>query len=265
MAMGIQLQSVYRSFRRVVTLVVAALLGGVLTVLLAGLGAFLMRYWFEWTVLGTADRGSVPFLGLQVPFTPGSSFMVIALAGGALGGALHGLVSLTAHLADRTFDISWCLWYLTNPLIGAALATTFLLALQAGLTGSVSAATSAPDKNLFGIAAAATLTGLFTRHALAKLKQIFDVAFNVATSEGSAPTITKVDPPELVAGQDTDVTLTGTGFDEKCRVDVDGRLLTPKDVTATRLIVSVPAVSAGNSPLRARVRTSAGVYSPTCS
>ncbi len=191
--------------------------------------------------------------------------MIIALAGGALGGTLHALVSLTAHLASRDFDTSWTLRYLTNPLIGAALATTLLLALQAGLTGSVNTASSANDKNVFGIAAAATLSGLFTRHAMAKLKQLFDVAFNIAAAPAGsapAPTITKVDPPQLVASQATDLALTGTGFDDRCLVEVDGRLLTPRDATATHVVVAIPPTSAASSPLRARVRSSAGVYSP---
>jgi hypothetical protein len=99
---------------------------------------------------------------------------VVSLIGGALGGALHGIASLTAHVAKKNFDASWTLWYLANPFVGAALAAAFLFVLQAGLGGQ--AASSAPS-GLYGIAAVATLSGLFSRHALNKLKEIFDVAF----------------------------------------------------------------------------------------
>jgi integral membrane sensor domain MASE1 len=101
-------------------------------------------------------------------------FVVVSLVGGALGGALHGVASLTAHVAQKDFSPSWTLWYLSNPVVGAALAAAFLFVLQAGLGGQ--AASSAPT-GLYGIAAVATLTGLFSRHALDKLKEIFDVAF----------------------------------------------------------------------------------------
>jgi hypothetical protein len=56
--------------------------------------------------------------------------------------------------------------------VGAAFAITFLLVLQAGLTGSGSQAAVDSQQNLFGIAAAATLSGLFTRHAMNELKRV---------------------------------------------------------------------------------------------
>jgi hypothetical protein len=65
------------------------------------------------------------------------------------------------------------MWYLVNPVVGASLAIVFLFVLQAGLGGQAAPTTG----GLYGVAAFATLTGLFSRHALKKLKDIFDVAF----------------------------------------------------------------------------------------
>jgi hypothetical protein len=104
---------------------------------------------------------------------------MVSLIGGALGGALHGIASLTAHVAAGDFAPQWTMWYLANPFVGASLATVFLFVLQAGLGGQ-----AAPTSGgLYGIAAVATLTGLFSRHALKKLKEIFDVAFASGKSE----------------------------------------------------------------------------------
>jgi hypothetical protein len=100
-------------------------------------------------------------------------FVLVSLIGGALGGALHAGASLTAHVAAGDFDPAWTMWYLANPFLGASLATAFLFVLQAGLGGQVAPTTG----GLYAIAALATLTGLFSRHALDKLKEIFNVAF----------------------------------------------------------------------------------------
>jgi hypothetical protein len=103
-----------------------------------------------------------------------SLFVVVTLASGAFGGALHGVASLTAHAAAGDFDARWTLWYLLTPFVAAAVAAVVLFVLQAGLGGSASTSTST---GLFGIAAFAALAGLFSRNALNKLRDIFEVAF----------------------------------------------------------------------------------------
>jgi len=125
-------------------------------------------------------------------------FVIVSLIGGALGGALHAMASLTAHVAGGDFGRTWTMWYLTNPVVGAALATIFLFVLQAGLGGQAAPTTG----GLYGIAAVATLSGLFSRHALNKLKDIFDVAFASKAA---------VDTTASSAGvQDTGADLAGT-------------------------------------------------------
>jgi hypothetical protein len=132
---------------------------------------------------GTALDANAParlsFMGLSGTVTKPGVFVMVSLIGGALGGALHGIASLTAHVAAGDFGPQWTMWYLANPFVGAALATVFLFVLQAGLGGQ-----AAPTSGgLYGIAAVATLTGLFSRHALKKLKEIFDVAFASGESD----------------------------------------------------------------------------------
>jgi hypothetical protein len=155
----------------------------------SALGAFLVAA-LTVQLVALASLIAVPAnSSTPVPLYPGSTtmvmaptvFVVVSLVGGALGGTLHGIASLTAHVAAGDFDKKWTLWYLANPFIGAALATAFLFVLQAGLGGQ--AAPSA-QSGLYGIAAVATLIGLFSRHALNKLKEIFDVAFARADTAG---------------------------------------------------------------------------------
>jgi len=125
------------------------------------------------TALDQGKSATISYLGWSGTVSKPMVFVIVSLAGGALGGTLHAIASLTAHVAKGNFDQRWTLWYLTNPVVGASLAVAFLFVLQAGLGGQ-----AAPTSGgLYGIAAVATLVGLFSRHALEKLKEIFDVAF----------------------------------------------------------------------------------------
>lgn len=125
------------------------------------------------SALDANQPATLSYLGWSMTATKPGVFVVVSLLGGALGGALHAIASLTAHVAAGDFGDRWTMWYLANPVVGAALATVFLLVLQAGLGGQAAPTTG----GLYGIAAVAAMTGLFSRHALNKLKDIFDVAF----------------------------------------------------------------------------------------
>jgi hypothetical protein len=125
------------------------------------------------TPLDSGKPAHVSYLWWSGTATKPMVFVIVSLIGGALGGALHAMASLTAHVARGDFGGTWTMWYLTNPIVGASLATIFLFVLQAGLGGQAAPTTG----GLYGIAAVATLSGLFSRHALNKLKDIFDVAF----------------------------------------------------------------------------------------
>jgi hypothetical protein len=125
------------------------------------------------TAIDTNEPASLSYLWWSGTASKPGVFVMVSLLGGALGGALHGIASLSRHVAKRDFGREWTMWYLANPFIGAALATVFLFVLQAGLGGQTAPTTG----GLYGIAAVATLTGLFSRHALNKLRDIFEVAF----------------------------------------------------------------------------------------
>ncbi len=161
----------------------ARLLGLIsLAELLLLLGA-LVPFMETTTALDQGKPVVISYLGWSGTVSKPVVFVIVTLAAGALGGALHAIASLTAHVAEGDFKPSWTMWDLANPIVGAALAAAFLFVLQAGLGGQ--AAPSAGG--LYGIAAVATLVGLFSRHALDKLRDIFDVAFATKkTADGRA-------------------------------------------------------------------------------
>jgi hypothetical protein len=195
-----------------------------------------------------------------------SLFLIVSFVGGALGGTLHGVASLTSHVAHGDLGRSWTLWYLANPFVGAAMAATFLFILQAGLGGQ--AADTSPT-GLYGIAAFATLSGLFSRHALDKLKDIFDVAFASrpataeATETGGLPTIQRLSPSPLLAdGKDAQLTLVGNGYTRGSEVQLDGTRLKPVTLTSSSAVVIVPGeLLEQPTTWHVRVRSGEGLWS----
>jgi hypothetical protein len=172
-------------------------LGGITVAELLLFLAALVPVMGETAPLDSAKPAHVSYLWWSGMVTKPMVFILVSLIGGALGGALHALASLTSHVADRDFGASWTMWYLTNPVVGASLATIFLFVLQAGLGGQAAPTTG----GLYGIVAVATLSGLFSRNALNKLKDIFDVAFaSKASVDAAAPNPGAKDVPAGPAG-----------------------------------------------------------------
>lgn len=255
-----------------------ALLAWVLVLTELALVALLAQFWTAWDTLQAAEQAAakagtpapeVPtvtlsFLGLEHHLTPTFALLVLAAVGGALGGGLHAISSLALHIAHGDFDRRWTTWYLTNSLVGAAIATIFLFVLQAGLIGA--GGQSAASTNLYGVAAAATLSGLFSRHAVEKLKKIFDVAFDVSASPRppqAVPWLTRLEPRTIPASpQPVPVVINGSQLPPGCKVEVGGTLTDPIEVHADAVRVMLPAGSvAAAGTVRVRVLSPEGVFS----
>src|SRR4051794_1140681 len=105
-------------------------------------------------------------------------FLVVAL-GGALGGLIHTIRSLSWYVGNRRFRWSWVPFNLMLPLVGALGGTVFYIVLRAGL---FSPSTSVSEASPFGFCAVALLVGLFSEQAMEKLRQ---VAANVFVEPGA--------------------------------------------------------------------------------
>ena len=104
---------------------------------------------------------------------PNKTLFWLIIIIGALGASLHGLTSLTEYIGNRSFEHSWTMWYLMRPFAGAILALIFYFAGRAGLFGVVDT-----QDEFYGVLALAGLIGLFSKQALYKLSDIFDVPFS---------------------------------------------------------------------------------------
>ena len=148
--------------------------------------------------------------------------ILLALVLGALGSFIHASQSLATYVGNQQFSGSWGWWYVLRPFIGAALAATLYFAVRGALFPS--ALSVSGEVNPFGIAALATLAGIFSKQATDKLDEVFSTLFRTGPKMGdslradklvpdTASTITKVTPnPVVAAGGQVTVTIEGTGF-----------------------------------------------------
>jgi len=111
-------------------------------------------------------------------------FIWITAAAGALGSCIHLATSFVSHAGGAKLGADWVWWYALRPGIGAALAVVVYFVFRAGLiSGSGDAATA--SMNPYGIAAVASLSGMFSRQATEKLKDVFEQV--LATHQEPAP------------------------------------------------------------------------------
>jgi hypothetical protein len=104
--------------------------------------------------------------------------MLVGALGALVGGCRRFIYFSTRDELTRRDEWS----YLMRPLQGAALALIVYFTLRGGYLGQDQAA----PVNPYGVAALSALVGLFTRHAVSKLTDVFDTLFG-KPKEDAAP------------------------------------------------------------------------------
>lgn len=105
--------------------------------------------------------------------SPEGRYLITAAAAGALGSYIHLATSFVDYAGNRSLVQSWAWWYFLRPSIGAALALVVYFVLRAGLvTGAGDSATA--NLNPYGVAAVAALSGMFSKQATEKLRDVFE-------------------------------------------------------------------------------------------
>jgi hypothetical protein len=105
---------------------------------------------------------------------PEVRLLVLVAVAGALGSYIHLATSFSDYLGNRQFVSSWKWWYILRPFIGSALAAIIYFAARGGL---VSGGAGAGDLSPYGITALAGLTGMFSKQATDKLREVFENLF----------------------------------------------------------------------------------------
>jgi hypothetical protein len=196
----------------------------------------------------SAATGAAQQVGAKVPLLFGAwrpvlsrdtALFVLVIVMGLLGSLVYVASSFALHSSQRDLTVSYLWWYPMRFIGGTGLALLLYTALRGGL---FSGDFNNQEINPYGIAAAAGITGMFSKQATAKLAQLFDVAFQIGPTKGP-PKIVALEPSRIQVGSKaTPVKVTGSGLVHGATVTADD---TPvKDVTYisdAELNIVVPA------------------------
>lgn len=227
----------------------------------------------EATTTSSASVASTPsthtvrlfFALTTVDVTPGQALLLLVILVGAAGSLIQAATSFGDYVGNREFFSSWVPWYVLRLVVGVLLALLLYFAVRGGFLNGNS---QSGNVNPYGIAALAGLSGLFSKQATDKLKEVFETLFRVSKTSGDAqrrdslgdtsPVVTAIEPSEVPAGR-TGLTLTihGERFTEASGVRLNGSAHQPNFVSATQLEVSVP-----DAALAAPGRLMVTVYNP---
>jgi hypothetical protein len=115
-------------------------------------------------------------------WSPEGRFLITALIAGALGSYIHLATSFLEYAGNRRLVQSWGWWYFLRPGIGAVLALVVYFVLRAGLiSGAGDSATA--NLNPYGVASISALSGMFSKQATEKLRDIFEHLCATKTTE----------------------------------------------------------------------------------
>lgn len=151
------------------------LIFGVYVILLNVLLVYvLVRIWPS-TVPPGDDRLAL-FWGGRLAFQVSveTRYLLIVIVAGALGSYVHLATSFADFLGNRRLRLSWGWWYLLRPFIGVALALVLYFVVRAGL---ISGTSDGKALNAYGVAAIAGMSGMFSKQATDKLREVFENLF----------------------------------------------------------------------------------------
>ncbi len=190
-----------------------------------------------WPTFGNTTPGDAPvFITFFKTLKPGLEttadvqLLMLVMVAGALGSFLHTATSFTDFVGNDKLTRSWLWWYLMKPFIGMGLAVIFYLVIRGGF---LSGGTEAGKVNIYGIAALAGLTGMFSKQATDKLGEVFTTLFQTKPGEGDdarkgslsndVPVLTDMVPTRLETKTDKlSVELKGSLFAHTAVVRVNG-------------------------------------------
>jgi hypothetical protein len=229
---------------------------------------------------------TIAFIGTNgtLATTADVQLLMLVMVAGALGSFLHTATSFADFVGNEKLARSWLWWYLLKPFVGMGLAVIFYLVIRGGF---LSAGAEAGKVNIYGIAALAGLTGMFSKQATDKLGEVFTTLFQTKPGEGDdarkgslandVPVLTDLVPARLEPrSAQLSVEVKGSHFARSAVVRVNGTAretvfnnsnslsaqLVPGDVSADgvlSVVVFNPAPGGGTSaPLKMTVAALAG-------
>ncbi len=236
-----------RTSRSILRPAATAALGLYLVVVAVILASLLVQVWptVERVQQGETSSQELSALWGAVRFSvsPDTSYLLLVIVASAVGGYVHAATSFATYVGNGDLALSWVWWYLLRLFIGIALALLFYFAVRGGFFAQNA---SSKQVNPYGIAALAGLTGLFSKQATDKLREVFDTLFRTAAGTGDeerrgklanpAPILERIDPPAVSSGTlSQSIRAIGKGFVEGAIVRVAGSDRPTRFISAAEL------------------------------
>lgn len=128
--------------------------------------------------------------------------LIVTLFAAGVGSTITAVMGYLEHASiKKDFDPAFTPWYVARPILGLLLGALFYFVLKGGLLATVSGAdeTGSLPLNEYALAGLGGLVGLFSKNALEKLREVFNIFFATrgqVAGEVSAD-LAKSLPPEL--------------------------------------------------------------------
>lgn len=129
--------------------------------------------------------------GMATPPSELDMILMVVIVG-ALGSYVHTATSFATYVGNQRLYTSWLWWYILRPFIGSALALIFYFIVRAGFLQSSG---GTENVSLWGIAGLAGLTGMFSKQAADKLRELFDNLFRVGVRDQRADKLNAAGSP----------------------------------------------------------------------
>jgi hypothetical protein len=102
------------------------------------------------------------------------------LFGAGIGAAIASIQAFFRHASARKdFGREWAPWYVARPLMGMLLGLVFYFLIKGGLWATVDANIKNAELNIWSLAGIGAMVGMFSKHAIKKLRELFKVLFKV--------------------------------------------------------------------------------------
>ncbi|MFI5166226.1 MAG: hypothetical protein ACHQQS_06380 [Thermoanaerobaculales bacterium] len=123
-------------------------------------------------------------LMLRAPSTGTLRGALLTMFAAGVGSSITTILGYLKHASEqKDFDPAYTAWYIGRPVIGLLLGLLFYFVLKGGLMATVA---TARDINDFGLVAAGGLVGLFSKNAVEKLHELFNVLFQTREQAAQA-------------------------------------------------------------------------------
>jgi len=104
-------------------------------------------------------------------------YLTITIFAAGIGSMITTILGYLKHASvDQDFDPAFSPWYIARPIMGVLLGVVFYFVLKGGLLATIPDAANV-EINEFGLAGLGGLVGLFSKNAIEKLREIFNVLF----------------------------------------------------------------------------------------